>query len=89
LTRELLKMNMQHQDNQTIQRLLTRAQAAAYCGLSCAAFSDWVRRGRLPGPIAGTARWDRRAIDTALDNASGLVTNLKHEDVFDIWKRTR
>ena len=53
-------------------RLLTREQAAAYCGLSVHAFSEWVKTGRLPGPIRGTLRWDRKAIDAALDRASGL-----------------
>ncbi len=53
-------------------RLLTREQAAAYCGLSTHGFSEWVRAGRLPGPIAGTARWDLRAIDAALDSLSGI-----------------
>jgi integrase len=42
-------------------RLLTREQAAAYCGLSVHGFSDWVKTGRLPGPIRGTVRWDRKA----------------------------
>jgi predicted DNA-binding transcriptional regulator AlpA len=53
-------------------RLLTREQAAAYCGLSVHGFSEWVKTGRLPGPIAGTARWDLRAIDAALDSLSGI-----------------
>jgi hypothetical protein len=53
-------------------RLLTREQAAAYCGLSVHGFSEWVRAGRLPGPIAGTARWDLRAVDAALDSLSGI-----------------
>ena len=33
-------------------RLLTRDQAAAYCGLSVQGFSGWMRLGRLPGPIS-------------------------------------
>jgi hypothetical protein len=53
-------------------RLLTREQAAACCGLSVHGFSEWVKTGRLPGPIAGTARWDLRAIDAALDSLSGI-----------------
>lgn len=53
-------------------RLLTREQAAAYCGLSVNGFSEWVKSGRLPGPILGTARWDLKAIDIALDSASGI-----------------
>src|SRR4051812_8823333 len=53
-------------------RGLTRQDAAAYCGLTPEGFDDWVRRGIAPGPIAGTQRWDRKAIDLALDRASGL-----------------
>jgi hypothetical protein len=53
-------------------RLLTREQAAAYCGLSVQGFGRWVRLGRLPDPIPGTARWDLKAIDIALDSASGI-----------------
>ena len=28
-------------------------------------FSEWLKAGRLPGPIRGTTRWDRKAIDAA------------------------
>lgn len=67
-------------------RLLSRAQAAFYCGLSSQGFSAWVKNGRLPGAIRGTARWDLRAIDTALDAISGIGSNIQ-EDAFDKWKR--
>src|ERR1700730_11140938 len=53
-------------------RLLTREQAAAYCGLSASGFSEWVRSGKLPGPIRGSTRWDLKAIDAALDSLSGI-----------------
>ena len=68
-------------------RLLTREQAAAYCSISARSFSEWVKAGRLPGPISGTTRWDRRAIDAALDKASGLEVPAAREDAFDTWKR--
>jgi predicted DNA-binding transcriptional regulator AlpA len=70
-------------------RLLTREQAAAYCGLSVHGFSEWVKTGKMPGPILGTARWDRRAIDAVLDKASGLETCGAQEDAFDRWKREK
>jgi hypothetical protein len=54
-------------------RLLTREEAAAYCRLSPQGFSRWVKMGRMPGPIASTARWDLRAIDAALDSLSGIA----------------
>jgi hypothetical protein len=70
-------------------RLLTREQAAAYCGLSTRGFTEWVRTGKMPGPILGTSRWDRRAMDAVLDKASGLETGGAREDAFDRWKREK
>ena len=66
-------------------RGLTRDDAAAYCGLTPEGFDGWVKRGIVPGPIPGTQRWDRKAIDVALDRASGLESPLE-EDVFERWK---
>lgn len=54
------------------RRCLTREQAAEYCGVSPSGFSAWQRQGLVPGPIPGTNRWDRKALDAALDKASGL-----------------
>lgn len=54
-------------------RGLNREQAAAYCGCeSVEAFADWVRRQLVPGPMKGTHRWDRKALDRALDRLSGF-----------------
>jgi predicted DNA-binding transcriptional regulator AlpA len=66
-------------------RLLTREQAAAYCGLSVYGFSEWVKTTRLPGPIPGTIRWDRKAIDAALDVLSRIDANSEGE-ALDQWK---
>lgn len=66
-------------------RLLTKAQAAHYCALSSRGFSAWVKLGRLPGPIAGTTRWDRRAIDAAFDEAMRKAVN-ESADTYDTWK---
>jgi len=68
-------------------RVLSRAQAAAYCSCSLASFNDWIRQGIVPGPIPGTNRWDRKAIDAALDCASGLTVSIG--DPFDEWKARR
>ena len=65
-------------------RGLTREDAAAYCGLTPEGFDDWVKRAIVPGPIPGTQRWDRKAIDLALDRASGIAT-LK-DTAFDDWQ---
>ena len=57
-------------------RLLTKEQAAHYCGLSPSGLDAWVRAGIVPGPIAGTKRYDLRAIDMALDRHSGIAPRL-------------
>lgn len=57
-----------------VPRGLSREQAAEYCGCDTVdAFDEWVKKGIVPGPIPGTRRWDRKAIDRALDRRSGLV----------------
>jgi hypothetical protein len=67
-------------------RGLSREVAAAYGGCeSLSAFSDWIRRGIMPGPIPGTHKWDRKAIDAALDRLSGLKPTITPSP-FDQWK---
>ena len=70
-------------------RGLSREQAATYCGCeSLAAFDDWVRRGIIPKAMDGTTRWDRKAIDRALDRRSGLVERAGGSSVdpdFEEW----
>jgi hypothetical protein len=53
-------------------RLLSGADAAVYLGVAPATFSKWVADGRAPKPLPGTRRWDRKALDLALDKASGI-----------------
>lgn len=45
---------------------ITRPQAAALCGLTPAGFDAWVKKGVVPGPIPGTRRWSKSAIERAL-----------------------
>jgi hypothetical protein len=68
--------------------LLSRQQAAAYCNLSPSAFSAWVRSGKLPSPLAGTTRWDLKAIDFALDAMSGLQPQ-QESSALDEWRAKR
>lgn len=81
-----------HEDVAARARLASRDRAAAYCCLSLSAFSNWVSNGRLPPPIAGTARWDLKAIDRALDTLSGLH-DAKHSKTdgtaLDEWRMNR
>ena len=70
-------------------RGITREEAATYCGCgSMATFSNWVRRGIIPGPVPGTKRWDRKAIDAALDRASGLEITFQ-QSALQIWRVRR
>lgn len=66
-------------------RLLTKPEAAAYCKLTTAAFDNWRTRNLLPGPIPGTRRWDRVALDKALDKASGIKSE-SAPSAYDQWK---
>ncbi|WP_431014538.1 hypothetical protein [Bradyrhizobium pachyrhizi] len=69
-------------------RVLSKEEAAAYCGCkTLAAFDQWRAKGIVPGPIPGTTKWDRKAIDAALDRASGLVTDpVKELSPFQRWR---
>lgn len=54
-------------------RGLTREGAAEYCGIEPATFDDWRQRKLIPGPMPGTKRWDRKALDLALDRLSNIA----------------
>jgi hypothetical protein len=69
-------------------RCLTRTDAADYCGLSLDGFDDWRRRGLIPGPIKGTRRWDRKALDLAIDKASGLQSE-PAVSALERWRQER
>ncbi len=69
-------------------RLLTRAEAAGYCRLAPATFDLWIAAGRLPSAIPDTHRWDRRAIDAALDKISAL-TPTTEPSAYERWKAGR
>lgn len=77
---------MKH-DNDNGPRLLSRRQAAEYCGIAESTFSMWVASHKMPAAIFGTRRWDKAAIDAKLDEISGLSVNDNQEDEFDRWER--
>lgn len=53
-------------------RGLSKHAAAAYVGCATvAAFDHHVRNGTFPGPMPGTTRYDRFALDDAMDRLSG------------------
>lgn len=70
-----------------LKRGLSKQEAAEYCGCSTlGAFDQWRAKGIVPGPIPGTARWDRKALDAALDRASGLMTKSDELSPYQRWK---
>jgi hypothetical protein len=64
---------MMRDDSAVAPRLLSKLEAARYLGYgNTKSLANLVAQGIIPGPIPGTARFDRLAIDAALDRASGL-----------------
>ena len=57
-----------------LARLLTRKEAAGYCGLTEDHFTAKVAAGTFPPPIVisqRTLRWDVKALDVAIDRLGG------------------
>ncbi|MEY9184881.1 helix-turn-helix transcriptional regulator [Bradyrhizobium sp. USDA 313] len=69
-------------------RLMSGTDVANYCGITLATLSKWITEGRLPPPLPGTRRWDRKALDLALDKMSGIEAPVTHaqEDEYTSWK---
>jgi hypothetical protein len=71
-------------------RLVSKAEAARYCGVTPATFAKWVLAGILPPTVSITSKYDMRALDAALDKLSGIVSaEQQPEDSFETWKRGR
>jgi predicted DNA-binding transcriptional regulator AlpA len=51
---------------------MTKQEAAAYCAVTPSRFSQLVKAGTFPKPVPGTSRYDRVAIDRALDRHAGF-----------------
>lgn len=66
-------------------RLMTRAQAAAYCAFTPSRFSQLVKAGTMPPAVPGTTRWDRLAIDASLDKIAGLKSPETGGSALDRW----
>ena len=69
--------------------LASASHASGSCRLlPLSSFDAWVIAGRLPKPIPDTHRWDRRAIDLALDKISNLTPNIE-PSAYERWKAGR
>lgn len=75
-------------DSSVTPRLLSGTAAAAYCSVTLNTWSKWVSAGLMPKPVIGR-RWDKKAIDLALDRASGIesATAPREEDPLEKWMR--
>lgn len=60
------------QPDQITPRLISKREVAAYLGYSEKSLEKLIAQGIIPPPLPGTHRFDRRAIDAALDRASGI-----------------
>jgi len=70
----------------TVHLALTRDEAAELCGLSPSGFDVWVRKGIVPGPVKGTRRWSRAALERSLGGE--VAANDDAEDAYRRWKES-
>lgn len=73
-------------NGENMPRGLTIQEAAAHVGLSVSGFRHWLNRSGVKCKIAGTHRYDIRALDAALDQLSGLTSKAKPADPFEEWE---
>jgi len=67
--------------------VLTRPEAAALCSVCPSTFDNWVRKGIVPGPMAGTRRWSRVAIERAIaGDRSAPAADNDNLSPFEAWK---
>ncbi|WP_223476571.1 hypothetical protein [Oricola indica] len=80
------------------RRCFDRKEAASYVCVSVGTFDRLVEKGELPGPLLllGRKVWDKRSLDRALDEMSGLETAsapgqafapMTTETPLDVWRR--
>jgi hypothetical protein len=65
-------------------RGLSRAEAAAFVGLSLATFDKARRDGRYPGPSLPGGRYDRVALELAMDRISAIEKD--RTSALDEWR---
>lgn len=75
-----------------MKRLLSKSESAKYCGLSASGFQNWIDQGIMPPALktekANTLRWDKTAIDRAIDAMSGfkeIAPAADNENPLDVW----
>jgi len=74
--------------NDNLPLALRRSEAAQLCAISVSTFDSWVKRGTLPGPLPGTRRWSRAAIERAVNEGIiGAPVTASALSPFEEWKR--
>lgn len=63
-------------------RLMSRGALMDYLSVGSTTLHKLVKEGRIPRPLPGLKRWDRHAVDAALDRASGIAKHAPHDDQF-------
>ena len=61
-------------------RLMEISEAADYLRCSESTLRTWAKKEIIPGPVEGTYRYDKDAIDYALDKASGIKRDSPYDD---------
>jgi hypothetical protein len=72
-----------------VPRGLTRERAAAFVGLSPAAFDKARSEGKYPGPTLPGGRYDLVLLQASMDRLSGLITEGEARNPLDAWRDTR
>jgi hypothetical protein len=70
-------------------RGLTREAAAAYVGLSPAAFDKAHLENKYPGPTLPGGKYDLVLLQLAMDRLSGILTVSEPTSPLDAWRRGR
>lgn len=73
----------------SLNRLLTKSEAAAYLKLKPSQFNNWIKQGRISPAIPGTHRWDRIALDRDIDRLSGIKSESPAVSDLDAWRQRR
>jgi hypothetical protein len=70
-----------------LARLQTKDGICLYLGgISHSTYDAWQAKGIVPGPVAGTNRYDIRAHDHLLDSKSGLTTGPRKLSPLEQWE---
>lgn len=76
------------------RRVFNRKEAASYIGVSVGYFNSLVEADLMPPalPMSRVKRWDKEALDVALNKMSGVVPRASDNSpklAYDAWKASR